>query len=114
MNARVDELLAAMTLEEKVDLVTGHDMWHTRPIERLAVGQMKVTDGPNGARGDGLMGTGTTTACIPSGSVLGATWDPELLERLGGLLGDECRAKGAHVLLAPTINLQARTVMRNE
>ena len=66
---------------------------------------MKVTDGPNGARGDGLMGTGTATACIPCGSVLGATWDPELVERLGALLGDESREKGAHVLLAPTINL---------
>ena len=66
---------------------------------------MKVTDGPNGARGDGLMGTGAQTACIPSGAALGATWDPDLIERLGEILGDEARAKKAHVLLAPTINL---------
>ncbi len=105
MTQRTDDLLAQLTLEEKVDLVTGLDMWHTRPIERLGIGSMKVTDGPNGARGDGLLGTGTATACIPAGSALGATWDPELIERLGGLLGDECRSKGAHVLLAPTINL---------
>ena len=105
MSDRIDELLAQLTLEEKVDLVTGHDMWHTRRNDRLGIGSMKVTDGPNGARGDGLMGTGTRTACVPCGSVLGATWDPALVERLGQLLGDESRAKGAHVLLAPTINL---------
>ncbi len=105
MSERTEELLARLTRDEKVDLVTGRDMWHTRPIERLGLRAMKVTDGPNGARGDGLMGTGTRTACIPCGSALGATWDPDLVEKLGGLLGDEARAKGAQVLLAPTINL---------
>ncbi len=105
MSRRTTELLASLTLDEKVDLVTGLDMWHTRPVPRLGFGGLKVTDGPNGARGDGLMGTGTPTACVPSGSALGATWDPELLERIGTLLGEEARAKGAGVLLAPTINL---------
>ncbi len=105
MSERVDALLRRLTVPEKAALVTGDDMWHTRPVERLGIPRMKVTDGPNGARGDGLLGTGERTACIPSGSALGATWDPELVEELGGLLGDEARAKNAHVLLAPTINL---------
>ncbi|MEM7140696.1 MAG: glycoside hydrolase family 3 N-terminal domain-containing protein [Actinomycetota bacterium] len=105
MSERIEALLADMDLDEKVAAVTGHDMWHTRPNERLGIPKMKVTDGPNGARGDGLMGTGAQTACIPSGAALGATWDPELIERLGVLLGEEARAKKAHVLLAPTINL---------
>ena len=105
MSKRTEDLLAELTTAEKVDLVTGLDMWHTRPVERLGIASMKVTDGPNGARGDGLLGTGTPTACIPAGSALGATWDPDLVERLGALLGDESSAKGAHVLLAPTINL---------
>jgi len=105
MSQRIDDLLAELTTDEKVDLVTGLDMWQTRPVDRLGIPSMKVTDGPNGARGDGLLGTGTPTACIPAGAALGATWDPSLVERLGALLGDECRAKGAHVLLAPTINL---------
>ncbi len=94
-----------MTLREKADFVAGHDMWHTGALERLGIPAMKLTDGPNGARGVGLLGTGTPTACIPSGAVLGATWDPGLVEELGRLLGEEARAKQAHVLLAPTINL---------
>ena len=105
MSERTDELLEAMTTEEKAAIVTGGDMWHTRGIERLRVPKLKVTDGPNGARGDGLMGTGSRTACIPSGSALGATWDPALVQELGELLGDEAVAKRAQVLLAPTINL---------
>ncbi len=105
MSKRTDELLTQMTTEEKVAMVTGGDMWHTRGVERLGVPKLKVTDGPNGARGDGLMGTGCSTACIPSGSALGATWDPGLVEELGELLGDEAVAKRAQVLLAPTINL---------
>jgi beta-glucosidase len=105
MSERTDALLGEMTLEEKVNSVTGLDMWHTRPNERLDIPRLKVTDGPNGARGEGLMGTGAATACIPSGAALGATWDPDLVEALGAILGDEARAKKSHVLLAPTINL---------
>ncbi|MDW3219994.1 MAG: glycoside hydrolase family 3 N-terminal domain-containing protein [Acidimicrobiales bacterium] len=105
MSERIDALLADMDLDDKVAAVTGHDMWHTRPNEKLGIPKMKVTDGPNGARGDGLMGTGARTACIPSGAALGSTWDPDLVEKLGSLLGEEAAAKRASVLLAPTINL---------
>lgn len=104
-SARVEKLLADLTVGEKADLIMGDGIWSTRSIDRLGVPSVVVTDGPNGARGGGLFGTGTPTACIPSGSVLGATWDPALVERLGVLLGEESKAKGAQVLLAPTINL---------
>ena len=97
--------LAALSTEEKADLVTGDGMWTTKSFPGAGIPAIGVTDGPNGARGGGLLGTGAPTACIPAGAVLGATWDPELVEALGGVLGDEARAKGCRVLLAPTINL---------
>ena len=102
---RVQELIDQLAIEEKIAVVTGEGIWTTHEVERLNIPRLVVTDGPNGARGAGLMGTGTPTACIPAGSVLGATWDPQLITELGDLLGIESRAKGAHVLLAPTINL---------
>ena len=105
MSERTAALRAQMTPEEKAHFVAGVDMWHTGLIERLGIPALKVTDGPNGARGDGLLGTGTPTACIPSGAALGATWDPDLVQELGSLLGEESRMKSSHVLLAPTINL---------
>ncbi len=105
MSERIKALRSKMTAREKANFVAGTDIWHAGAVERLGIGTLKVTDGPNGARGVGLMGTGTPTACIPSGAVLGAAWDPDLVYELGSLLGEESLAKGAHVLLAPTVNL---------
>lgn len=105
MSESIETRLVALSTEEKADLVAGEAIWTTKSFPEAGIPAIGVTDGPNGARGGGLLGTGTATACIPAGAVLGATWDPELVERLGGLLGDEARAKGCRVLLAPTINL---------
>ncbi|HZP29614.1 MAG TPA: glycoside hydrolase family 3 C-terminal domain-containing protein [Acidimicrobiia bacterium] len=102
---RVDELLARLTLDEKALLTAGAGMWSTAAIERLGIPSVVVTDGPNGARGPALPGGGDlTSACVPSGSALGATWSPEVVERVGELLGAEARTKAARVLLAPTVN----------
>ncbi len=49
----IQELLSQMTLVEKVTLLAGADLWHTIPIPRLSIPAIKVTDGPNGARGAG-------------------------------------------------------------
>jgi beta-glucosidase len=65
-----------------------------------------MTDGPNGARGSSMFGASEITAtCVPCGTALAATWDPGLVERVGALLGAEARAKGARILLAPTVNI---------
>jgi beta-glucosidase len=104
----IEELLDELTLEEQVSLLTGADFWTTVPIPRLGVPAIKVTDGPNGARG-GIFKDGPSTACFPVGIALGATWNPALIEQAGAALGVEAKLKGARVLLAPTVNLQ-RTV----
>jgi beta-glucosidase len=102
----VDALVASLTLDEKAALTAGRDNWATAPVERAGIPPVRVTDGPNGARGSSVLGAGeASAACIPCGSALGATWNPELIERLGGLLGDEALTKGCRVLLAPTLNL---------
>ncbi len=107
---RVEKLLGLMTLEEKVSLLAGASMWYTQPVERLGIPAIKVTDGPNGARGDGLFGLGTPAACFPAGIALAATWNPALVERVGQALGEEAHTKGAHVLLAPTVNIHRTPV----
>ena len=105
MGERIDRLLVDLTLAEKVALMGGRDLWSVQPVDRLGIPSLKVTDGPNGARGTGMLGTGTPSVCIPCGTALGATWNPELVEELGGVLAAETRARGCHVLLAPTVNL---------
>ncbi len=103
---RIRDLISALTLDEKAMLTAGRDLWSTPPIERLGLPAVGLTDGPNGARGMGLPGVGVTaSACTPCGAGLGASWDVELVERVGALIGREARAKGCHVLLAPTVNI---------
>ena len=104
MSDRTEKLLAELTLEEKVGLMSGRDMWTNHAVERLGIAAMKVSDGPNGARGQHFEGF-TTAACFPSGSALGATFDPALVEEVGAALGRELQSKGAQLLLAPTINI---------
>jgi beta-glucosidase len=100
----IDELLQQMTLEEKISMLAGADLWHTVAVPRLGIPQLKVTDGPNGARGAwGNMGP--ASVATPVGIALGATWNPALVEKVGNVLGDELKAKGAHILLAPTVNI---------
>src|SRR5215469_16894873 len=100
-----DNLLHQMTLQEKVSLLAGSDMWHTTAVERLGIPALKVSDGPNGARGGGGFTDGAKAACFPAGISLAATWNPDMVERVGQALAQEARSKGAGVLLAPTVNI---------
>ena len=49
LEARVGELLARLTLEEKVSLLAGSDLWHVPGVPRLGIAPLKVTDGPSGS-----------------------------------------------------------------
>ena len=98
------ELLSQLTFEEKVSLLAGADLWHTVPIERLGIPALRLTDGPNGARG-AFGNLESTSVCTPVGIALGATWNIELVEQVGKVLGEETKSKGAHILLAPTVNM---------
>lgn len=106
----IEVLLDAMTLEEQISLLAGADFWTTVAIQRLGISAIKVSDGPNGARGGGSLIGGVKAASFPVGIALGASWDPALVEEIGGALAEEARSKGASVLLAPTVNIQRSAV----
>lgn len=101
----IDHLLEQLTLEEKVDLTTGKDFWHTISIPRLSIPSIRLSDGPNGIRGTRFFDS-VPAACLPCETAIGATFDAELAQKIGNLLADESKAKGAHVILGPTINIQ--------
>ena len=102
----IEELLSQMTLREKVSLLAGTNMWHTVPVERLGIPSLKMTDGPNGARGAGSLTGGVKTTCFPAEISLASTWNTDLVGRVGQALADETKMKGAQVLLGPTVNIQ--------
>ncbi|KAI0470724.1 beta-glucosidase [Xylariaceae sp. FL0804] len=104
-NINVKSVLKALTMSEKVDLLAGIDFWHTKGLPQHGIPSLRLTDGPNGVRGTKFF-NGVKAACFPCGTALGATFNVDLLRAAGVKMGEEAKAKGAHVILGPTINMQ--------
>jgi beta-glucosidase len=102
----VEDLLSQMTMQEKVAMLAGMNDWYTVPVERLGIPSLKMSDGPNGARGAGGFTGGVKAACFPAEISLASTWNTDLLARVGQALAREAQMKHAQVLLAPTVNIQ--------
>jgi beta-glucosidase len=97
-------LLAALSVPDKVRLLTGAANWRTHGAPAIGLRPMIVSDGPSGVRGVTKDERHPSTS-LPCSSATGATWDTELITELAVALGAEARGKGVDVLLAPTINL---------
>ncbi len=108
----VNKLIEEMTLEEKAGLCSGLDFWHTKPVERLGVPSIMMTDGPHGLRkqaetADHMgLNQSVPATCFPSGSCLACSFDPSLLKEVGRALGKECKAQGVSILLGPAANVK--------
>lgn len=104
VEARIDALLAQMTLADKIAQMHGSALsggaWRTAELPALGIPGFGMLDGPRGV--SGLAGNATA---FPVGIARGATWDRTLEARVGAAIGQEIRAKTASVLLAPTINI---------
>jgi beta-glucosidase len=101
--ARIDGLLAQMTLAQKIAQMHGGSfltVWRTNGVPALGVPGLGMIDGPRGV--STLAGNATA---FPVGMARGATWDVALEERVGTAIGEEARAKTANVILAPVINI---------
>ncbi|NML21239.1 hypothetical protein HHL16_10170 [Pseudoflavitalea sp. G-6-1-2] len=99
VEARVNDLLSRMTLEEKIDYIGGYKGFYIRGIERLGLPEIKLTDGPVGTHKDGK------STAYPASILSAATWDTALVYQLGKQLGRDSKARGVHVLLAPGVNI---------
>lgn len=98
-DARAEDLLSRMTLEEKIDYIGGFKGFYIRGIERLDLPEIKLTDGPVGTHKDGR------STAYPAGVLSASTWNMELVYRLGEQLGRDSRARGVHILLGPGMNI---------
>ena len=101
--SNIEKLIQDLTLEEKVTLLSGFNSWYTNKIDRLGIPSIKMSDGPNGVRGDST--SGKSSACFPCAISIGSTWNMNLIRRLGVALGEEAKIKDVDVLLGPTINI---------
>ena len=98
VESKVNSILSKMTLEEKIDYLGGFEDFDVRAIPRLGVPAIKMSDGPVGVRNYG-------PATTIGGIALAATWDPELVHKVGAVFGDDSRARGVHILLGPGVNI---------
>ena len=99
----IDQIINDLTLEEKVSLLSGFNSWYTNKIERKSIPSIKMSDGPNGVRGDS--NSGKSSACFPCAISIGSSWDLDQVKKIGVALGEEAQAKNVDVLLGPTINI---------
>jgi beta-glucosidase len=102
--AEIDRAVAKLNLEAKVRLLSGRDMWALPDEPDIGLASLVTCDGPIGVRGTAWRPDDPSVA-LPSPTALAATWDPDLARAAGRVLGGECRRRGIHVLLAPTVNL---------
>lgn len=132
--ASVKDVVGAMTLKEKAQLVVGTGMdfpglpedmqgpvvgkiagrvagaaGTTMAIPRLGIPAIILADGPAGIRIEPTRPNDPKTyyaTAYPVGSLLAATWNPELVEQVGSAMGSEVKEYGVDVLLAPALNTQ--------
>jgi beta-glucosidase len=96
---RVDSILSHMTTGEKIEIIGGINDFYTRPIPRLGLPSLKMSDGPMGVHDYGL------TTAYAAGIALAASWDVDLAHRVGAAMGHDARARGVHFILGPGMNI---------
>jgi beta-glucosidase len=101
---RLASLIAQLTIEEKVALVSGADFWTTTAIDRIGLRAMVLSDGPSGVRGP-VWDERSPSLNLPSATMLAASWDPAIAYRYAVAAANEARRKGVDIVLGPTINL---------
>ena len=108
----IEFLISHMSLEEKASLMSGADFWHTKAVERLGIPAAMMSDGPHGLRK--VIGSAKTpdvsnsvpATCFPTASALANSWDEEMVEEMGRLLGLEAANEDVGVLLGPGLNIK--------
>ncbi len=110
VSARVQEILATLTLEERASLVTGHGSWHTKDCHGK-VPVVTMSDGPHGLRKQDEedyadINHSNLATCFPTGSALSSTWSPALVGEVAKAISEEAKAERVSVVLGPAVNVK--------
>lgn len=104
------ELIQALTLKQKVALLSGRDIWSTYPIPQQNIPAMYLSDGPHGVRkqlgaSDHLgLNASQPATCFPTAAGVANSWNPDLAEEIGRTIGKEAACQQVNVLLGPGLN----------
>jgi beta-glucosidase len=110
--ARIDDLISRLTLDEKIALVHANGIFRSGGAERLGIPYLWTDDGPQGVREEvGVASwapagrTDDYATAMPPGLTVAAGWDPEAATECGKAIGEEACARGKNVLLGPGMNI---------
>lgn len=108
-----EELLQQLTLEEKIGMIHGAQLFQTAGVERLGIPPLKMSDGPMGVRQEFLPSQWKTVGLsddfvtyLPCNSAIAATWNRNMAYATGSVLGEEARGRGKDVILGPGVNIK--------
>ena len=109
----IDNIIKQMTLEEKIDMLHGKNMFSSAGIPRLGIADVEYADGPFGIREEmephswnSARLTTDSATFFPTGSALAATWSTEWAYAYGRGMSREARLRGKDMILGPAINIQ--------
>ncbi len=108
---RIDGIISKMTLEEKIYMLHENTSFSSGGCRRLGIPGLMMSDGPHGVRyefifsGEEKYFTNDFTTYLPVSIALASTWNPQMAELFGKVLGSEARARGKDIILAPGINI---------
>ena len=112
IEARVQDALSRLTLEEKVALCHAYGKFASAGVPRLGIPELWWSDGPHGVRAEinwndwGYSNqTNDSTTAFPALTCLAATWNPEMSAKYGKAIGEEAVYRGKDVLLGPGVNI---------
>lgn len=107
-----EDIIKKLTIEQKVALLSGKDIWSTYEFSEAGVPSMVLSDGPHGVRrqmgaGDHLgLNSSRPATCFPTAAGLANSWDPQLAEEMGTVIGAEAASQGVGTLLGPGLNIK--------
>src|ERR1017187_8924324 len=109
VEARVEDLLSRLTLEEKVSLVHADTRFTVAGVPRLGIPGLQMSDGPIGVRQEERWSDTNVvdfSTAMPATLGLAATWNTDLAMAYGAVIGQEARQRGKDIMLGPSLNIQ--------
>ncbi len=113
LRKKAEDLLQKLTLDEKIGMIHGAQLFQTKGVERLGIPALKLSDGPMGVRHEFQPSSWQTigysddyVTYLPCNSALASTWNRELAKETGRVLGEEARGRGKNVILGPGVNIK--------
>jgi beta-glucosidase len=101
------KIIQTLSLEQKVELITGHSYWYTKEFKELGIPSIRMSDGPYGLRITSFMQEeAKKSTCFPPLCTLGNTFNEELAYNMGLALGEECLENKIDIILGPGINIK--------